>query len=57
MPELEVSLKDEKSCVSSFIGWERLQEHLHKSGELKEGEYMTHLKADENGIHYYVGKS
>ena len=54
MPELEINLKDEKSCVGSFIGWERLQEHLHKSGELKEGESITHMKIDERGISYYV---
>ena len=51
-----VQLKEKKSCVTSFIGWERLEKHLHKSGELKESEFITHLEVTEHGIQYYVDK-
>ncbi len=56
MNEIEVRLQKQTSCLTGFIGWPRLEKHLQLSGELKEGENITNLVANEYGIKYYVIK-
>ena len=52
--KLEVQLRKSKSNLGSFISWERLEKQLRKAGEIGRNEQLTHIKADRNGIGYFV---
>lgn len=52
--KIEVRLQKEKSSIASWISWARLERLLLQSGNLKEGESITNLVADEDGIKYYI---
>ena len=52
--EIKVKLREKESNVCSFIGWDRLIDHLRRSGEITKHEIVTNLKISETGIHYFV---
>lgn len=52
--KIEISFVNDKSTVCGSISWERLAEQLKKSGELREGETITRIQADDDGIRYFV---
>lgn len=56
MSNIEVRLQEKTSCVTGYISWVRLDRHLQLSGELREGESIANLVADDGGIKYYVNK-
>ncbi len=53
---IEVRLKEKTSHLVGYIGWARLADHLKLSGELKPGEIISNLVADEDGVKYYIIK-
>jgi len=54
--EIEVRLQKQTSCLAGWVSWPRLEAQLKLSGELKQGESITNLVANEYGIKYYVIK-
>lgn len=54
MDSLEIQLKDKKSCIGSFISWDRLERMFLANGELRQNETLTHVKVDDCGIYYYI---
>lgn len=40
--------------LSGFIGWQRLVEHLRRTGEIKRDEEVVHIVADKHGLTYYL---
>ena len=51
---IKVKLQEKESFVCSFIGWERFQGLLIKSGELRNNESITHIEVNHDGIQYFI---
>lgn len=38
------------SGLTTFMGWDRLLKHLHRSGEFSEHETVTHVTLGDDGL-------